>query len=227
MKKGIEAYQNEQWDESLNYFQDALIDDPENPKLHFNIAAVQYKKQRYEEALQSLEKAVITDEIVLQQSVYYNQGNVFYQLQKYQEAVQAYKKALDLQPEDQDAKYNLELVRAKLKEMADKQPSQDQQQQQQVKPSEYAKQLKAQAEILVAQRLYKEAHKLMMDGLKSDPTVQAFQNFINRIKNVVDFTFPQPAMRSLIKSTTKFIRWIKKNSPRGSSPSSKTASRSF
>ena len=70
--------------------------------------------------------------------------------------------------------------------MADKQQSQDQQQQQQVKPSEYAKQLKAQAEILVAQRLYKEAFNLMMDGLKSDPTVQAFQSFINRIKNVVN-----------------------------------------
>ena len=186
LKKGIEAYQNEQWDEALNYFQDALIDDPENPRLHFNIAATQYKKQRYEEALESLEKSLITDEASLQQGTYYNQGNVYYQLEKYQEAIDAYKKALDLQPEDQDAKYNLELVRAKIKEMADKQQQDQQQQQDKVEPSEFAKQLKAQAEILIAQRLYKEAHNLMMDGLKSDSTVQAFQDFINRIKNVVE-----------------------------------------
>lgn len=185
LQKGLEAYQNEQWDESLNHFQDALIDDPENPQLHFNISAVQYKKQRYEAALESIEKAMVTDDILLQQRAFFNQGNTYYQLEKYQEAVEAYKKALDIQPKDQEAKHNLELVRAKLKEMADKQEQQQDQQQQQMKPSEYAKQLKAQAEILVAQRLYKEALNLMMDGMKSDPTVQAFQNFINRIKNVV------------------------------------------
>ena len=186
LKKGLEAFQNEQWDESLNYFQDALLDDPENPQLHFNIGSVLYKKQQYEEALKSFEKAIITQDVKLQQNAYYNQGNTFYQLNQYQEAIQAYKKTLDLNPSDQEAKHNLELVRAKLKEMADKQPNQNQPQQEQTEPSEYAKQLKAQAEMLVAQQLYKEAHNLMMQGLKSDPTVAAFQTFINRIKNVVD-----------------------------------------
>lgn len=185
LKKGIQAYEQEQWDEALNRFQDALLDDPENPQLHFNIGAAQYKKQKYEDALKSFEKAILTRDIKLQQHAYYNQGNVFYQMNQYPEAIQAYKKALDLNPGDQDAKFNLELVRAKLKEQAQKQQQQDQQQQR-IEPSEYAKQLKAQAEILVAQRLYREAYDLMQQGLQSDPTVAAFQDFITRIKDVVD-----------------------------------------
>jgi tetratricopeptide (TPR) repeat protein len=185
IKKGIEAYEKEQWDEALNSFQDALLDDPENPRLLFNVGSVQYQKQKYEEALQSFEKSLLTKDVRLQKSVYYNIGNTYYQLNKYQESIQAYKKALDLDPTDQDAKYNLELVRAKLKEMADKQQQQNQQQQQ-IEPSEYAKQLKAQADALVAQRFYKEAYKLMEQGLQSDPTVAAFQTFINRLKDVVD-----------------------------------------
>jgi tetratricopeptide (TPR) repeat protein len=185
IKKGIEAYEKEQWDEALNHFQDALLDDPENPRLHFNVGSVQYQKQKYEEALQSFQKALLTKDVTLQESAYYNIGNTYYQMNKYQESIEAYKKALDLEPTDQDAKNNLELVRAKLKEMADKQQQQNQQQQQ-IEPSEYAKQLKAQAEALVAQRFYKEAHQLMEQGLQSDPTVAAFQSFIDRLKDVVE-----------------------------------------
>ncbi|NIS38748.1 DUF3808 domain-containing protein [Candidatus Saccharibacteria bacterium] len=185
VEKGMKAYQNEQWDQALNYFQDALLGEPENPLLYFNIATALYKKQKYEEALKSYDKALSTDDVMLQQSIYYNRGNTYYQMQKYKEAINAYKKALDLEPSDRDAKYNLELVRAKLKEMADTQQQQNQQQKQ-IEPSEYAKQLKAQADALIAQRLYKAAYELMMKGLKSDPTVKAYQAFISRLKNIVD-----------------------------------------
>lgn len=186
VQKGIQAYQAEQWDEALNYFQDALLDDPENPLLHYDLAAVQYKKKNYQEALKATAKALLTRDTDLQQRTYYNRGNIFYQLNQYEEAISAYKKALDLNPDDQDAKHNLELVRARLKENSQKQPADQQQQSQQMEPSEYAKQLKAQAEILVAQKLYKEALQLMQKGLRSDPTVRVYQGFIDRIKNVVD-----------------------------------------
>lgn len=130
-KKGIESYEQAQWDESLQYFQDALLDDPENPTGHFNIGDAQYKRKNYEESLKSYEKAMTTQDVNLKQKSYYNLGNTYYQMNKYQESIQSYIKALDLDPNDADAKYNLELVRAKLKEMAQKQPMQNQPQQQQ------------------------------------------------------------------------------------------------
>jgi tetratricopeptide (TPR) repeat protein len=47
---------------------------------------------------------------------YYNSGNVLYREGKWEEAIGAYKKALELNPNDEDAKYNLEFVRQKIKE---------------------------------------------------------------------------------------------------------------
>lgn len=131
IKDGIESFQSEQWDASLNKFQDALVDDPTNPLLHFNVGDALYKKKNYEEALKSFEKSLNTKDISLQQQAYYNIGNNYYQMNKYQEAIDYYKKALELDPKDVDAKYNLELVRAKIKEMSKKQPMNDQQQSQQ------------------------------------------------------------------------------------------------
>ncbi|MBN2366106.1 MAG: tetratricopeptide repeat protein [Calditrichaeota bacterium] len=131
IKKGIEAFDNSQWDESLQHFQDALLDDPDNPVAHYNVAEALYKKQKYEEALSSYEKALNSPDANIRQNVHYNLGNTYYQMNKYQEAIQSYIKALELNPDDEDAKHNLELVRAKLKEMAQKQPMQNQQQQQQ------------------------------------------------------------------------------------------------
>jgi Ca-activated chloride channel family protein len=128
IKDGVNAFDEEQWDESLNKFQDALVDDPTNPLLHFNVGDVHYKKKNYEEAINSFEKSLNTNDVSLQEQAYYNLGNSYYKNNKYQEAIDYYKKALELDPNDLDAKYNLELVRAKIKEMADKKPMDNQQQ---------------------------------------------------------------------------------------------------
>ena len=124
VKKGVEAFQESRWDEALNHFQDALLDAPQDARLHFNVGDVLYKKQKYQEALQAFEKALNTSDPQLQQKAYYNMGNAYYFLNQYQEAINAYKKALELDSDDRDAKHNLELVRAKLKEMARKQHQQ-------------------------------------------------------------------------------------------------------
>lgn len=188
LDKGQSAYDKGQYAEALVDFQDALLDDPENPILNYNVGAAQYQQEKYEEALASFQKAALTQDPGVQQSAYYNQGNALYRLQKYQEAVAAYKQALDLNPDDEDAKFNLELVRAKIKEMADKQQQENQQQQdqEQIVPTEYAKQLKAEAERLIAQRRYREGYDLLTQGMNTDPTVAAFQSFIDRSKEIVD-----------------------------------------
>jgi hypothetical protein len=71
---------------------------------------------------------------MMDSKAYYNIGNSFFKQDKLQESIEAYKKALDINPNDRDAKYNLELARAKLKESSEKQqqqPQQNSQQQQQ------------------------------------------------------------------------------------------------
>ena len=131
VKQGNELFQQEKYDEAQNKYQDALLDNPASSEIQFNIGDIQYKKKKYEDALEAYFKSLDSKEIDLQANSYYNIGNTLYRSGKLAESIQAYKEALKLNPEDQDAKYNLEYVRNKLKQNASNQNQQNQQQQQQ------------------------------------------------------------------------------------------------
>ncbi|MFQ5603045.1 MAG: tetratricopeptide repeat protein [bacterium] len=139
VKQGNELYQQEKYDEANNKYRDALLEDPTSPIIHFNIGDVLYKKKNYQEALKSFGKALVTDDILLQSKSYYNMGNAYYKIGRLDSSIFMYKKALELNPDDEDAKFNLEFVRAKIKDEAQKQqqnPNQQQQQQQQQQQNE-------------------------------------------------------------------------------------------
>lgn len=187
--EGNRKYAEGKYDEANDSYRDAEIDNPGSPIVKFNIGDVLYQKRNYEEALKAYQDAIQkSDDLKLQAQGYYNIGNTLYRLNKWPESILAYQQALKLDPNDEDAKYNLEYVRIKLKQHAQKQnsPQQNQDQQKPINPSENAKKLKAQADALIAQRRYREAHELMTNGLLADPTVAAYQAFIDRLKNVVD-----------------------------------------
>lgn len=186
INKGNEFFKEGKYEQALAQYQDALLDDPLNEIAIFNKGNAFYKLKKYKEAIDAYQKVVGSEDLDLSAKAFYNIGNCYFQQNKLKESIEAYKKALELKPDDFQAKYNLELARAKLKEMADKQQQQPNQQNKNIEPSEFAKKLKEQAEKLVDQRRYKDAYQLMIDGLKKDKTVAAFQNFIQRIKDVVD-----------------------------------------
>jgi len=129
--EGNAAYAEEKYDAAANAYQDALIEDPASPVIQFNMGAAQYQTSDYEKAMEAFNKSLDTDDPLLQSRAYYNMGNTFYRTQKLQEAIQSYEQALKLNPEDEDAKYNLEFVRNKLKENSQPQQNQPQDQQQQ------------------------------------------------------------------------------------------------
>ncbi len=185
--QGNELFQQQKYDEANNAYRDAQLDNPTSPIIDYNIANTLYEKKKYEEAVKYYNKvAKNADDPLFQSKVYYNLANTLYRLNKLQEAIPAYTEALKLNPDDEDAKYNLEFVRAKLKQNVKKQPKDEQKQQEKLKPSDYAKKLKKRAEKLVAQFKYAEAHELMANGLKVDKTVGAFQQFIDRLAAVVE-----------------------------------------
>ena len=47
VKAGVKAFEDSQYDKSLQHFQDALLDDPENPLGHYNVAEALYKNKKY------------------------------------------------------------------------------------------------------------------------------------------------------------------------------------
>ena len=116
IEKGSSLYQEEQYDEAMKSFVDAQIESPEEPKLKYNLANTHYKMNNYEEAVKNYQDVAATaQDIQLEEKSLYNIGNALYRQGKLEEAIEYYKKALELDPDDQDAKYNLEFVREEIK----------------------------------------------------------------------------------------------------------------
>ena len=113
-------------------------------------------------------------------------GILDHQRGKFEEALHHFKQAIKADTQNMDARYNYEALKRKLneKKKEDEQKKKDDQNKKQ-EPSEYAKKLKAQAEELAAQFKFKEAHHLMLEGAKKDPTVMYFKDFIDRLNDVV------------------------------------------
>jgi tetratricopeptide (TPR) repeat protein len=105
---------------------------------------------------------------------------------KLEEALNYFRQALKAAPENQEARYNYEVVKKKLGEQKKKDNKNDSKKDKDIEPSEFAKQLRAKADQLVSQRKYQEAHQLMVDGLAKDKTVAHYNEFINRTKIVAD-----------------------------------------
>ncbi|MEW6555794.1 MAG: tetratricopeptide repeat protein [Elusimicrobiota bacterium] len=118
--KGNIAFKKEKYDTALEKYKQAETEKPDLPETMFNLGNVYYKTGAYEDALKNYEKATYSKDIKLQAKAYYNIGNTLFRLGKLPEAIQLYKKALELYPDDSDAKFNIEFVQKKLKENIDK-----------------------------------------------------------------------------------------------------------
>ena len=107
-----QAYKNNQFEQAATLFK--------NPAWK---AAANYKAGAYDKALENLTPN--SDE--KNPNVLYNQGNALAKSGKLEPAIKAYEKALALNPDDNDAKYNKELVEKALEKQKQEQKKQDQQ----------------------------------------------------------------------------------------------------
>ncbi|MGA1875869.1 MAG: tetratricopeptide repeat protein [bacterium] len=127
VKMGNDLFLQGKLDDALKEYLDAQLDNPESEILHFNIGNILFRQEKYKEAEEEYQKALQAKDISTQAKAYYNSGNCRFREKDLTGAIKYYKKALDLNPDDQEAKFNLEVARKKLKEMAQKsQPNQEQ-----------------------------------------------------------------------------------------------------
>lgn len=122
------SYENGNFQTAQKEYQRLLEKKPDDPRLHFNAGAAAYKNKDFEQAAKDFSSAVTSPDLPVQQRAYYNFGNALYRQgerasepdeksQHWQQAVQQYESALKLEPKDQDAQFNLELVKQKLAEL--------------------------------------------------------------------------------------------------------------
>jgi len=130
-KEGIKAFSDEKYEQALTHFQSAAVGDPKSPVLGHNIGVAMFKQKRYDKAIETMGKYLQnTTDSTLLSKLYYNIGNGYFRKDTLTKAIEAYKNALKYNPNDQDAKFNLELARALLKQNSKKQSQNNQQQQQ-------------------------------------------------------------------------------------------------
>ena len=130
VKKGNQLYTEEKYNEALTKYSAAELEAPANGIVGFNKGNALYKLNKYEKSNEALTQSIPKMENPKSKALaYYNMGNNFFRLEQYDKAIESYKKSLELNPEDEDAKFNLELTRKKIKDQS-KPENQNQQNQQ-------------------------------------------------------------------------------------------------
>jgi Ca-activated chloride channel family protein len=126
-QEGNQAFAEQAYLEALELYQSAQVESPELAQPYFNAANTLYRQGDFPAALEQMQMALqYVDEESLAESSLFNLGNTLYNSQDLNQAVNAYTQALLLDPEDQDAKYNLELA---LQQQEQQEQEQNQEQQ--------------------------------------------------------------------------------------------------
>jgi Ca-activated chloride channel family protein len=127
--QGNEAFAEQEYLVALHEYQSAQVESPELAEPYYNAANALYREGAYVEALEQMQLALqyLEDETLAEKSIY-NLGNTFYNTQELESAVDSYIRALMLDPDDQDAKYNLELALQQQQQEQQEQENQDQEQ---------------------------------------------------------------------------------------------------
>ena len=179
--EGLAKLKNKNFDGARSYYEQILAEDKENDYAWFGLGVTALEQGDLETANQAFTQVANKDGSPLQADAVYNLGHVAYKGQKMKESLALFKKAVSLNPDDMDAKYNYEFLLHQ-----DQEKQNDQQGQPPPEPSEEAKRIKKEAEKLVEQRKYAEAITLMEDLLQRDQTAVSYQDYVQKIHDVLN-----------------------------------------
>ncbi len=118
IEKGNQFYQQKDFENAAKEYQTALNkSDGKNAAANFNLGNTFFKKGNSKDALKFYEQILAnSNNKELQQNALYNKGVVYQKENKLPEAIEAYKKALLLNPNDEDARQNLQRILQQNKE---------------------------------------------------------------------------------------------------------------
>ena len=108
---------NNDWNSSKELMKKVLVDNPESPTILYDAGVSSFKAGDYEQALSYFTKAEqkSTDRILQEQSLC-NAGNSLVKLKKLPEALATYDKVLDLNPNNERALHNKEIVKKMMEQ---------------------------------------------------------------------------------------------------------------
>lgn len=139
--EGEDAYNASEFIKAAEYYEKLLKKDPDNAKILYNAGTTAYKNNLYDEAIGAFEKAILTDDLELQKKAFYNKGNALFRkgeeteqsepqktITTWEQSLDSYMQAMNVDPEDENARFNHDFVKKKLDQLQ-KQAQQQQQSQ--------------------------------------------------------------------------------------------------
>ena len=122
IKKGNEAYKKNEFDKAAEQYQKVTTKTPANATAQYNLGNALYKNSKTDEAVSAYDNAAnnltAKDE---KSNAFYNKGVVLQNSKKLPECINAYKNALKLNPQDDDARQNLQKALQQLKQQQQQQ----------------------------------------------------------------------------------------------------------
>ncbi len=98
------------FDQALRHYENARLEEPDNPAIEYNIGNVLHRLERLEEASAEYSKVIAKSDPDLKEMASYNMGNNYYVMGDLERAIESYTDALLEDPTDYDAKHNLEMA---------------------------------------------------------------------------------------------------------------------
>jgi tetratricopeptide (TPR) repeat protein len=140
IKNGVKSYKENDFTSALENFTAVEKNSKYDPRVSFNKGTAHYKLNDYKMAQKFFEKATTSEDKELRAKSFYNLGNSFAKLNDKKNALKAYSSALQINPNFEQAKKNIELLNSKNKDNKDENQKEQEQENKQEQQNNSSKQ---------------------------------------------------------------------------------------
>ncbi|OIO40188.1 MAG: hypothetical protein AUJ75_00425 [Candidatus Omnitrophica bacterium CG1_02_49_10] len=139
-------YEKGDYDGAVARYEEALKKDPDSEIANYNKGNALYRKERYGEAVESYNRSAASQDEKIEAKASYNLGNAKFKEGSaakagasggaeglFKESLDNYKRAMELDPADEDAKYNYEFVKRQLESLKEEDKEEEKKEQKEQK----------------------------------------------------------------------------------------------
>lgn len=126
IRKGNQLYKQKNYEGSKEAYSKALAENPNNPTANYNMGNAAFRSEKHDDAVQLYDNTITNStEKPIREKAFYNKGVAFSKEKKLQESIDAWKESLKLDPNDNDARENLQKALLELKKQQQQQQQQN------------------------------------------------------------------------------------------------------